>query len=218
MYSQNSDVRVPALLAEQRSFVATVLGNEFVASILELLRGTDLPKWYLSGGCLFQTVWNAAHGFERSAGILDYDLFYFDSSDLSAHSEQVVGEELARTFAHLPVEIEVRNQARVHLWYETEFGAPCRAFERCEDGIDGFLATCCCFGIRHAHNEQFDVYAPHGFDDLFGMVVRPNPARTIDSGMLSHVYQSKVQRWSRVWPRLKIVQWPSDPSRSAQHL
>ena len=216
MSNQSSDSSVPALLAQQRAFVGAVLGNRFVAEILERMHGSDLPQWYLSGGCLFQTVWNTEHGFEPSAGILDYDLFYFDGSDLSTHSEQMVGEELARTFAHLPVDIEVRNQARVHLWYEEEFRAPCRAFERCEDGIDGFLATCCCFGIRHTDNTRLDVYAPHGFDDLFSLVVRPNPVRTIESGALSDVYEAKVQRWSHTWPRLKIVQWPRDKSRSAQ--
>ena len=195
------------------SFVAAIRRNEFIGAILETMRGAGLPEWHLSGGCLFQTVWNIEHGFEPSAGILDYDLFYFDGSDLSAHSEQMVGEALARKFAHLPIKIEARNQARVHVWYEQEFGAPCRAFERCRDGIDGFLATCCCFGVRQAENTQLDVYAPHGFADLFDLVVRPNPARTVDSSVLSDVYQSKVQRWSRVWPRLKIVQWPVDPSR-----
>ena len=187
-------------------------------AILERMRGNDLPEWYLSGGCLFQTVWNIEHGFEPSAGILDYDLFYFDGADLSAHSERVVGEGLARQFAHLPVEIEARNQARVPLWYEAEFGAPCRVFERCEDGIDGFLATCCCFGVRRADDEQLEVYAPRGFDDLFDLVVRPNPDRTVASGVLIDSYQSKVQRWSRVWPRLEIVPWPVDASarRSAR--
>ena len=213
MDSQSYDMSLSALLAQQRGFVAAVLRNEFVAAILTGMRGNDLPQWYLSGGCLFQTVWNIEHGLEPSAGILDYDLFYFDGADLSAQSEQVIGEEIARRFAHLPVETETRNQARVHLWYEQEFGAPCRAFERSEDGIDGFLATCCCFGIRHTDNEQIEVYAPHGFSDLFDLVVRPNPARTIDSDVLSDVYRSKVRRWSRVWPRLKIAQWPSDPSR-----
>jgi uncharacterized protein len=197
-------------LAQQRAFVGAVLDNAFVGELLEGMRDSDLPQWYLSGGCLFQTVWNAEHGFAPSMGILDYDLFYFDGSDLSARSERRAGEALARTFAHLPVALEARNQARVHLWYEEEFGAPCRAFERCEDGIDGFLATCCCFGIRLAGEARLEVYAPHGFDDLFNLIVRPNPARIRRSGALSDVYRAKVQRWSHTWPRLKIVQWPRD--------
>jgi uncharacterized protein len=206
--ARSRDTEASELLAQQSDFLAAVLRNEFIAEILERTSGSDLQDWYLSGGCLFQTVWNVEHGFEPSTGILDYDLFYFDDSDLSRRVERMVGEELARTFAHLPVKIEVSNQARVHLWYEDEFGAPCRAFERCEDGIDGFLAICCCFGIRRS-GDTLRVYAPHGFDDLFGLVVRPNPARTIDSSVLSRVYQAKSERWSHTWPRLTVLQWPA---------
>jgi len=203
-------------LEQRRRFEESILANEFIVTLLERMRGSDLPEWYLSGGCLFQTVWNIEHGFDASAGILDYDLFYFDGSDLSAHAEHMVREELSRTFADLPVEVEARNQARVHLWYEQEFGAPCRAFQRCEDGIDGFFATCCCFGVRQVKNGERAIYAPHGFGDLFALVVRPNVARTINSSGLSGIYEAKVQRWCRVWPRLQVMQWPSGPSHSAQ--
>lgn len=216
MSGSSSEPRASESPAQQRAFVATVLRNEFVAKILERMRGSDLPEWYLSGGCLFQTVWNSEHGFEHSAGILDYDLFYYDASDLSAHSEQTASRELAGKFSDLPIDIEVTNQARVHLWYEKRFGARCRAFERCEDGIDGFLAICCCFGICCTADKRVEVYAPHGFDDLFGLVVRPNPERTINSSALSGVYEAKVQRWSHVWPRLKIVPWPRDTTYLAQ--
>ncbi len=213
-----SELEITATRHRSRgAFLAAVLRNEFVAAILERMSGRDLPQWYLSGGCLFQTVWNTEHGIEAPAGILDYDLFYFDSSDLSVRAEQAVEDELTRTFADVPIKIEARNQARVHLWYEDEFGAPCRAFERCEDGIDGFLATCCCFGVRQTVNKQFQVYAPHGFDDLFGLIVRPNRIRTVDSGALSAIYETKVRRWSQVWPRLNIVQWPRDSSHATEH-
>jgi hypothetical protein len=211
--ARSCDADAPDSRGELRAFLASVLRNEFVAEILERTRGIDLPEWYLSGGCLFQTVWNIDHGFEPSTGILDYDLFYFDDADLSQRAERTIGGDIARTFAHLPVKIEVSNQARVHLWYEDEFGAPCRAFECCEDGIDAFLAICCCFGVRDT-GETLQVYAPHGFDDLFGLVVRPNPARTIESSVLSNVYRSKVERWSQVWPRLTIVQWPMGSGES----
>jgi hypothetical protein len=203
-------------LEPRHVFLTTVLRNEFLAEILERMSSSDLPEWYLSGGCVFQTFWNAEHGFEPSAGILDYDLFYFDSSDLCAQSERMIGRELARAFAHLPIDVEARNQARVHLWYEREFGAPCRAFGRCEDGIDAFLAICCCFGLRRTSTPRVEVYAPHGYDDLFDLVVRPNPARTTDGEALRGVYAAKTQRWSRMWKRLKIVPWPPVAGCSAR--
>jgi hypothetical protein len=193
----------------EHAFLTTVLRNEFAAEVLERMSSSDLPEWYLSGGCVFQTYWNAEHGFEPSNGILDYDLFYFDDSNLSREAEVSVAQSLARQFAHLPIDVEARNQARVHLWYEREFGAPCKAFQCCEDGIDGFLATCCCFGLRQTSEARVEVYAPRGYDDLFDLIVRPNPARTVDGEALTDVYETKTHRWARTWPRLKIVPWSS---------
>lgn len=194
---------------QQHAFLTAVLRNEFVVEILERMSCTHLPGWYLSGGCLFQTVWNVEHGFAPAAGILDYDLFYFDDADLSAHSETRVGQELARAFADLPIDVETTNQARVHLWYEREFGAPCKTFQQSEDGIDAFLATCCCYGVRRTGTQPIEVYAPHGYDDLFDLVVRPNPARTANGETLSDAYDVKTERWSRTWSRLKVLAWPS---------
>jgi hypothetical protein len=57
---------------DERRFVAAVLGNPFVGEILERMRGIALPHWYLTGGCLFQTVWNGAHGLPAATGILDW--------------------------------------------------------------------------------------------------------------------------------------------------
>ncbi len=149
----------PVPLTLSSRFEQAVLANPHVRAILPRLAGSGLPSWYLSGGCLFQTVWNVEHGFDPTHGILDYDVFYFDAADVSPDAELRTAERLALDDA--PVRIDVRNQARVHLWYEQEFGAPCPEFRRCEDGIDAFLATCCCFGLRETA-EGLTVHAPYG--------------------------------------------------------
>src|SRR6266566_376577 len=54
-------------------------------TLTEVLAGAarmDLPGWYLVAGCIYQTVWNAVTGQPPEAGIFDYDLAYFDDSDL----------------------------------------------------------------------------------------------------------------------------------------
>ncbi len=51
-----------------------------------MLRGAaalDLPGWYLTAGCLFQTVWNVVTDRPPTKGIKDSTFFYFDDGDLS---------------------------------------------------------------------------------------------------------------------------------------
>jgi uncharacterized protein len=52
-------------------------------------------------------------------GIKDYDLGYFDDSDLSYEAEDAVIRRVKAAFDEpLRSTVEVRNQARVHLWFE----------------------------------------------------------------------------------------------------
>lgn len=98
----------------------------------------------------------------------------------------------------------MRNQARVHLWYEDHFGVPCPPHASSEAAINTFAATTCCVAVRREHDGRFVVYAPHGFNDLFELVVRPNP----DVAPAS-VYRQKADRWQALWPQLTVLPWPS---------
>lgn len=57
--------------------------NPLARQILERAPDLKIPNWYLGAGCIAQTVWNVAHGFDLTNGIRDYDLGYFDPSDIS---------------------------------------------------------------------------------------------------------------------------------------
>ncbi|WP_439382605.1 nucleotidyltransferase family protein [Amycolatopsis lexingtonensis] len=174
--------------------------NEVLAEVLGRARGLGLPDWYLAAGCVVQTVWNVLTGREPAAGIEDYDLVYFDGSDLSWEGEDRVIRAAARVFADLDVYVEVRNEARVHLWYEAKFGVFCPPFVSTEAAIDAFPAVCSCVGVRLGADGSWHCYAPHGLDDLFAMVVRPNPVLAPRA-----VFESKAARWRNRWPELTVL-------------
>lgn len=189
---------------EQRAaFQRYVLTNPIVREILPRAKTLDLGQWYLTAGCLFQTVWNVLSGNEPTRHIRDYDLLYFDDRDLSWEAEDTVIRQCAEVFADLPAEVEVRNEARVHLWYEGRFGVPCPPYTSTEAAINSFAATTCCVGIRLDATDRLIVYAPHGFNDLFGFVLRPNPVVAP-----AHVYEAKATRWKEHWPALTVMPWP----------
>jgi hypothetical protein len=132
-------------------------------------------------------------------GIKDYDVFYFDP-DTSWDAENDVIARAKHLFADVGAAIEVRNQARVHLWYEAKFGAPYPPLTRTTDGIDHFLMHNAQVGIR-ARGESYDIYAPHGFEDIARMIVRPN--RT--ANFRADRYREKADRWKIQWPEITIL-------------
>jgi len=180
--------------------------NRTLTDVLAGAADLDLPGWYLTAGCIFQTVWNVVTGREATEGILDYDLFYFDGSDLSWEAEDAVIGTGRTTFAGIPAEVEIRNEARVHLWYEQKFGAPCKPYTSTEAAIDSFAATTCCIGIRVEPGGRWRTYAPHGLSDMFNLIVRPNPIQATHD-----VYMAKTDRWRRQWPTLTVLPWPGTP-------
>jgi hypothetical protein len=132
-------------------------------------------------------------------GIEDYDIFYFDP-DTSWQAEDAVIRELQDRFANLGAKVEVRNQARVHLWYPEKHGLPYPALGSSTDGIDRFLTKNTQVGIRRTQGGH-DVYAPNGFADIAGMIVRPNPGPNFSATN----YAAKAARWKRLWPELTVL-------------
>ncbi len=111
----------------ERRFVEFVLSNEHNRTVLARAPELGAPDWWLTAGAVFQTVWNSLDDRAPDEGIRDYDLFYFDDRDLSWEAEDAVIKRAGDLFADLDVVVEMRNEARVHLWYEEHFGTPARA-------------------------------------------------------------------------------------------
>jgi len=187
-------------VSEQR-FLEIVLADPTVATVLDRAPALGLTDWWLTAGVLFQTVWNDLTGRPVGTGIRDADFFYFDA-DTSWEAEDAVIRAGADLFAELAVPVEIRNEARVHLWYADRFGTPASPFRDCADAIDFFAALCCCYGVTVDPDGRPRVYAPHGYGDLFSMVVRPN--RRLAP---RHVYEAKAARWQQQWPELTVLPW-----------
>jgi uncharacterized protein len=201
----------PTLINNERQrFLSAVLKNPAIVTILGRMPQTELADWYLTAGGVIQTVWNVVTGRDPQAGIKDYDIFYFDDSDLSYEAEDAVIQRVSALFSDLTADVEVRNEARVHLWYEQKFGAPATPFTSCEDAIDHFASTTCCYGVRTGSFGAVHVYAPHGFRDLFALTVRPNPVLAPRA-----IYEAKTAQWVQEWPALTVVPWPDLADQSA---
>ena len=178
--------------------------NGAVLKILERTPALRMPNWYLGAGGVVHTVWNILHGFNPQNGIKDYDLVYYDANDISYEGEDALIQKGKELFKDIPVLVEIRNQARVHLWYEKHFGYSINQYKSAEDSIKTWPTVATCIGVRNIGN-QLRVYAPYGLDDVFNIVVRLNKVK-----ITKEIYQNKVDRWTKIWPKLKIIQWEQE--------
>lgn len=184
-------------------FVRMVRSNDVVGELLDRMPHLHVPDCWLAAGCLFQTVWNVLTGRDPRAGILDYDINYHDPSDLSWDAEDRVIRRAARLFADLDARVEVRNEARVHLWYEQKYGTPCPPYRSVGHAVSTFPNCSSCVAVQPAAG-GVRVLAPYGLRDLFAMVTRPNPVLAPRA-----VYEAKTARWREEWPALTVLPWPA---------
>jgi hypothetical protein len=183
----------------EAEFLAAITRNRCNAAILARLPELELPDGWLVSGALFQTVWNIQSGLPLEHGILDYDIFYFDP-DTSWEAEDRVIARGQSLFADLGVMVQIRNQARVHLWYAEKFGTAYPPLTRATDGIDRFLVPCAQVGVR-PDGTRLALYAPRGLDDIAAMVVRPNPV----ANFTSEQFLRKTRRWQAAWPKITVM-------------
>lgn len=187
-----------------KRFETAITDSRLLAPVLQNWDSIQLKNCWLVAGCIAQTLWNNKFGFPPDHGISDLDLVYHDPNDLSEDAEQQHAERIQQSFSHVPVWLDVKNEARIHLWYEGKFGYSIPPYQSAEAAISTFPMTATAVGIRPRGNE-LEVYAPFGLDDLMNGVVRANKAQ-----ITQEIFEAKVAKWLRTWPDLTVVSWDAE--------
>ncbi len=165
--------------------------------VLGVARDLDLPDWLVFSGAVYQPVWNHLTGRPIEYGVKDYDLAYFDSADISWEAEDLIIRRVAAAFEPpLRDQVEARNQARVHLWFEGKFGEAYPPLGETAEALTRFTASAFAVGARLDADDHLAVIAPFGLEDLFAMRLRPNPLRPSDG--LARTIANARARWPEV--------------------
>jgi uncharacterized protein len=178
----------------QARLEAILRASPSMMQVLETTRQLDLPDWLIFSGAVYQRVLNHLTGRDPDYGIKDYDLGYFDASDMSYEAEDAVIRRAAAAFAPpFDALVEVRNQARVHVWFEGKFGEPYAPLTCSGEALQRFVSATFAVGVRLERDDRLTVVAPFGLDDLFALRMRPNPTRK--TGGFARTAANLKARW-----------------------
>jgi Nucleotidyltransferase len=145
--------------SELRERLAAILrSTPPLMRVLSVARRLCLPDWLVFSGAVYQPVLNHLTDRPLDYGVRDYDLGYFEASDLSYEAEDAVIRRVRAGFDEpLRSMVEVRNQARVHLWFEAKFGESYTPLSCTAPGIRAL----CLGDIRGRHPVGILQPAPH---------------------------------------------------------
>ncbi|WP_371319093.1 nucleotidyltransferase family protein [Phenylobacterium sp.] len=168
-------------------------------AVMETAATLELPDWLIFSGAIYQRVLNHLTGRDPDHGIKDYDLAYFDP-DTSWDAEDAVIARVAAAFQP-PVRemVEVRNQARVHLWFEAKFGESYAPLSSSAQALTRFASPLNAVAARLEADGAMTIVAPFGLGDLFSLTYRENPNRRV-SGFARTAEAARSR-----WPELTII-------------
>ncbi|WP_067336947.1 nucleotidyltransferase family protein [Stappia indica] len=203
----------PSLTGEddRRRVLELILRTDpVVMRVLRIARSLALPDWRLASGAIYQTVWNALTGRPAGHGIRDFDLLYFDGADTSYEAEDRVITRARPSFSRLPAPVEIRNQARVALWFRQKHGIDYPTLSCTDEALVNYAARTHSVAVRLEADGRLSLAAPFGLADIFAMRLVPNPV--LDN---ASTYLDKALRMKAAWPELEILPWPSDRAATA---
>jgi len=179
---------------------AVLRGTPQLMRVLTTARALQLPDWLVFSGAVYQPVLNHLTGRPTDYGLKDYDLAYHDARDLSYEAEDVVIRRAAAAFdPDLAPLVEVRNQARVHLWFQQKFAEPDYGpLSSSAEALTRFTSATFAVGVRLEADDSLTVLAPFGLDDLFALRLRPNPLRP------TRGFQRTAEAVRARWPEVVV--------------
>lgn len=188
--------------ALRRRFEEILRADPMARAALEALRAADLPQGRLVSGVLYNAVWNHLTGRPPGYGVKDVDVAFFDASDLSYNAEDVVIRRATPLFDAVGAPVEIRNQARVHIWFRERFGDDYPPLISTEDGLSRYVAHCQAVAAHMSADGALEIAAPFGLSDIFSMTIRPNRLR-----FNRDAHARKAARAKAIWPEVTIIDW-----------
>jgi len=185
--------------AQEAFLIEAVAADALAMTVLERARAMDLPDHGLMAGAVYQSVWNALTGRDPGYGINDYDLGYYDASDLGEAAEDVVIKAGDSVFADLDAIVEIRNQARVHLWFGAKHGVTRAPLASTRDAVSQFASHTHAVAVRLNGAGEMEVLAPYGLEQLFSLHVRPIATLADKPG-----WNAKCERQHALWPEIRF--------------
>lgn len=139
-----SGVNVP-LNAQIKLLNDILMRDQELYNVLRTISKLNLPNSYVGCGSITQSVWNQIFSKDLGFGISDLDIVYFDT-DLSEAKENEIRNQLLSELPLKKYNIDVKNEARVHLWYQHRFGQKINPYVSTEDAISTWPTTASSLG------------------------------------------------------------------------
>ncbi|MFS0780445.1 nucleotidyltransferase family protein [Bacillus sp. 1P06AnD] len=183
------------MIQSEQNIEQLISRDQWMMDILQTVQQLKLPDWWICAGFIRNKIWDTLHGKTVSSPLGDVDVVYFDRVHTEKEHELYYEEQLIQWKPNIPW--SVKNQARMHKVNHDE------PYHSSMDAIAKFPETVTAAGATLDNRGNLVLSAPHGWDDLLNMIVRPTPI-ALENAHVWKVYnrRKKVKNWSLTWEKV----------------
>lgn len=168
--------------------------NEDMMRIIRIVKSLNLPEWYIGAGFVRNPVWDYLSGHEKLTPSSDIDVVYFDTKNI----DETIEKEYEKKLLSIDNKLEwsVKNQARMQIVNN-------KKYKNTEDAIRQWPETATAVAVRLNTQDEVELIAPHGAEDLTNMIVRRTPGFSLEE------YQERQRKknWGAKWPKLRFIEF-----------
>ncbi|WP_404819673.1 nucleotidyltransferase family protein [Sutcliffiella horikoshii] len=166
--------------------------------ILRAAKALNLPDWWVCAGFVRTKVWDTLHGHNSRTPLPDIDVIYYDKNDITEEKEKQLEKRLLEL---CPVEPwSVKNQARMHVINNLP------PYANSTEAMSKFPETATALGVKLDRDNQLQLAAPCGIQDLINLEVKPTPLYKKTAEHAS-IYETRLKQknWQAIWPNITIL-------------
>lgn len=180
-------------MMNEQDILNLIQKDKWMMDILSTAEDLNLPNWVIGAGFVRNKVWDYLHGYSNlKVDTNDIDLVYYDPRGNDQEADEKLSKELKEQTG---IDWEIVNEIYAHKWNNLP------PYKSLEDAISKWPETATGIGVR-LENDKLTLLAPHGIDDLVGLIVRPSP--TFSSKLEKVKERAEKKDWLNKWPKLKF--------------
>ena len=155
------------------------------------------PEAFCSAGMIRNLIWSVAHNQHYELSQTEIDVIFYDAEDEFGFEQQRLAEILKLKFPEN--HWDVVNQALVHQWYSTEDSASIPPLQSIQHALSLWPETATAVAVRLLENNDFEIIAPFGLDDLFELKLRWNTALVSHEVFIQRMEEKQfLQKWNKL--------------------
>ncbi|MBF7076623.1 nucleotidyltransferase family protein [Streptococcus sp. HF-100] len=176
--------------------------NQFTAdkdlmTILTMIRSLQLKDSWLAAGSVRNFIWNYLSnqpGFDKET---DVDVIFFNPA-ISYEETLKIETKLKENYPNY--NWELKNQVYMHIHNPNT-----EPYRDSRDAMSKYPERCTAIGLRLLDNDQLELFAPYGLDDILEFRIASTP-HFLEDADRRQLYNMRIQKkdWQKKWNNLQI--------------